>query len=103
MQAIPLKRATKVDIIGPITKYLKKTQGKVGHRHVCRNLQDIDRSVLLSLEKVQKQRDLVMTIQDYSSPNNIPDLKCYFSYLEQIEEIFPLTNNKVCYLEYSRY
>ena len=84
MQAIPLKRATKVDIIGPITKYLKKTQGK-----------DIDRSVLLSLEKVQKQRDLVMTIQDYSSPNNIPDLKCYFSYLEQIEEIFPLTNNKV--------
>ena len=102
MQAIPLKRATKVDIIGPITKYLKKTQGKVGHRRVCRNLQDIDRSVLLSLEKVQKQRDLVMTIQDYSSPNNIPDLKCYFSYLEQIEEIFPLTNNKVCYLEYSR-
>ena len=53
-----------MDIIGPITKYLKKTQGKVGHRRVCRNLQDIDRSVLLSLEKVQKQRDLVMTIQD---------------------------------------
>lgn len=95
MQAIPLKKATKVDLVGPITKYLKKTQGKVRLHQGCRNRQDIDRSVFSSLEKVQKQRDLIITIQDYSSPNNIPDLKCYFSYLEQIEQIFPLVNNKV--------
>ena len=101
MQAIPLKKATKVDLIGPITKYLKKTQGKVSRHRVYRDHQDIDRSVFLSLDKVQKQRDLIISIQDYSSPNNIPDLKCYFSYLEQIEEIFPLTNNKVCCSERS--
>ena len=51
--------------------------------------------MLVSLEKVQKQRDIVVNVTEYKGNNDIPDLKCYLSYLEQIEKVFPLMNNKV--------
>ena len=79
MQYVPLKKGFQVDIAGPITKYLKK----------------VDPAAIASLEKVQKQRNAVISITEYKGTNNIPDLKCYLSYLEQLEKLFPLTNDKV--------
>lgn len=37
----------------------------------------------------------MINITEYKGMNNIPDLKCYLSYLEQLEKLFPLMNDKV--------
>ena len=58
-------------------------------------MQKVDPAALASLDKVQKQRDAVINITEYKGMNNIPDLKCYLSYLEQLEKLFPLMNDKV--------
>ena len=54
-----------------------------------------DEDVMKELEKVQKQRDAISAITTYNGLNNISDLKCYLSYLQQLEKVFPVTGPKV--------
>lgn len=44
---------------------------------------------------MQKQKDVVCGITTYNGLNTISDLKCYLSYLQQIEKVFPVTGKKV--------
>lgn len=44
---------------------------------------------------MQKQRDAISAITTYNGLNNISDLKCYLSYLQQLEKVFPVTGPKV--------
>ena len=83
MQSVPLKVTSKIDITGPLTKWLKKNFGR-----------KIDPALTSSLEKVQKQRDAISAITTYNGLNNISDLKCYLSYLQQLEKVFPVTGPK---------
>ena len=59
------------------------------------NVEKIDPALTASLEKVQKQKDVVCGITTYNGLNTISDLKCYLSYLQQIEKVFPVTGKKV--------
>lgn len=48
-----------------------------------------------SIEKVNKQRSVIVNIKDCSGVNDISDYKCYYVYLNQIGKVFPLSGREV--------